>query len=613
MGAPATMASEHQLYSYTPSCTDTDGDQVMISLTSNTCGGNFTGGAFSFTPNESQGGTSCAIAFACTDGLELVTQSATIMIQEVNRPPVITNLPQTVSALWGRSGAYTITATDPDLPVQTITFSRTSTTCSFPVNVAANGTTSFTCGNAVETCSAVIAANDGVASSSATLNISCTNTPPTVSNVAISPNPIPQAGTQLTCNYTFNDADGDSNQSTVQWLVNGSVAGTGATFSNYQPNNTVACRVTPFDGVSTGTQVTSPTLTAPPPPIPAGGSSHTCAVHKGAAYCWGAGSSGQLGHNTTNSSNIPVQVQGLTSGVTFIAAGSSFSCAIHNGAAKCWGEGGSGQLGNNTTTSSNVPVQVQGLTSGVTAISLGAGFACAIHNGAAKCWGTNFSGQLGNNTTTSSNVPVQVQGLTSNVTFIELGDNHACAIQSGAARCWGSNGSGRLGNGTTTDSSVPVQVTGLTSGVTTLSGGWMHSCAVQNGAARCWGTNSLGRLGDPAFTDSFSNVPRLVPGLASGTTGVAAGDFHTCVIHNNAAKCWGSNSSGQLGDGTNNNATAPVQVQGLTSNTSSITTGWSHSCAVQSGVLKCWGSGSSGQLGNNAAGSTNSPVDSQLP
>jgi hypothetical protein len=43
----------------------------------------------------------------------------------------------------------------------------------------------------------------------------------------------------------------------------------------------------------------------------------------GAAKCWGYNSDGQLGNNSTDASLVPVQVQGLSNGVTEIAAGGS--------------------------------------------------------------------------------------------------------------------------------------------------------------------------------------------------------------------------------------------------------------------------------------------------
>jgi hypothetical protein len=97
--------------------------------------------------------------------------------------------------------------------------------------------------------------------------------------------------------------------------------------------------------------------------------------------------SGAIGDNSHNSSSVPVQVQGLTSGVTAVAAGgyqgfaADGSCAVVNGGAQCWGKNTYGTLGNDSTTDSPVPVQVQGLTSGVTAIARGQFHTCAIVNG----------------------------------------------------------------------------------------------------------------------------------------------------------------------------------------------------------------------------------------
>jgi alpha-tubulin suppressor-like RCC1 family protein len=68
---------------------------------------------------------------------------------------------------------------------------------------------------------------------------------------------------------------------------------------------------------------------------------------------------------------------------------------VINGSAECWGAGNHGQIGNNTTTNSLVPVQVQGLTSGVTATANGYNHSCALVNGSVRCWGNNSYGQLG--------------------------------------------------------------------------------------------------------------------------------------------------------------------------------------------------------------------------
>ena len=76
---------------------------------------------------------------------------------------------------------------------------------------------------------------------------------------------------------------------------------------------------------------------------------------------------------------------------------------------RCTQSGILSSLGNGTTTDSSTPVQVQGLTSGVTAMT-GDDHTCAIVTGRAWCWGDNEYGQLGNGTTMNSSTPIKVVG-----------------------------------------------------------------------------------------------------------------------------------------------------------------------------------------------------------
>jgi alpha-tubulin suppressor-like RCC1 family protein len=614
---PPTTGSEGTLLSYVVACQDPDGAPVTLSVApDDTCGGALTGATYAFVPGEHQGGTTCLLRVLCDDGEASEAQSSMVAIREVNIAPMFSSLPSITSTRASGMGSFLATATDADLPAQSLAFSLGSETCSFPVAVAGDGAISFICGAAAETCAVTVRVSDGDLSAQSDLTIACTDITPSVSGVAITPEPIPSAGAPLTCAYTFTDPNNSADQSTIEWLVGGQVTGMGQGFTAYGPADSVACRVTPRSSAANGAPVTSPALIAPAapttPPILASGGSHTCAIVNGGVQCWGGNASGQLGNTAANSSAVPVQVAGLTSGVTAISADAQHTCAIHNGAAKCWGDNNFGQLGNGTNINSPSPVQVTGLTSGVTAIAVGDVHTCAVHNGAAKCWGNNTSKQLGYPYSTS-NVPIQVTGLTSGVTAIAAGSNQSCAIHSGAAKCWGSNSRGALGNNSTTNSNAPVQVTGLTSGVTAIDTNRGRACAIHSGAAKCWGSGGLGALGNGATADS--SVPVQVTGLSSGVTALELGYDHACAIHSGALKCWGSDSQGQLGNGAASWpwTSSPVQVTGLTTDSLQLSVGARHTCAVHDAVAKCWGANTSGQLGNGATTDRSTPVLVSFP
>ena len=185
----------------------------------------------------------------------------------------------------------------------------------------------------------------------------------------------------------------------------------------------------------------------------AAGDSHTCALTAGGGVkCWGSNGMG----------STPVNIVGLSSGVTALAAGGGHACAVTaGGGVKCWGSNGSGELGDGTATPRSTPVDVVGLSSGVTALAAGYAHTCAVTaGGGVKCWGDNQATQLGDGTGAwQRTTPVDVVGLSSGVVALTAGWYHTCALTAGGGvKCWGWNTFGEMGDGTTTQRPTPVDV-----------------------------------------------------------------------------------------------------------------------------------------------------------
>lgn len=362
------------------------------------------------------------------------------------------------------------------------------------------------------------------------------------------------------------------------------------------------------------------------------GWSHGCAVLNGKVYCWGSNGRGQLGATslTALSSNIPVEVTGISTAVS-VTAGESHTCALlENGDVWCWGSNDDGQLGRSGSTSA--PAKVASLPA-ASAVSAGRAHTCALiaSTGGVMCWGYNdgFGGSLLGRQpgvgSTSDSTPGYVTNLQSGATRLSVGDGSACVVTTGkTVKCWGSNNLGRLGNDTltsTTETSGPTDVVNI-SGVASVSVGSNHACAItEAGKLWCWGSPFVGQLGaglgngagDQAAWLAVNNGQRPVEVVnARATTAkfldaqyVSTGANITCAVRTNStAACWGSNNNGELGTGgaSIEPLIAPVNLEGLT-DVSVVSAGNSYACAMSSlQVVKCWGMAglatNVGQLGN---------------
>lgn len=211
------------------------------------------------------------------------------------------------------------------------------------------------------------------------------------------------------------------------------------------------------------------------------------------------------------------------------------------------------------------------------------------------------------------------------VEAVDAGVAFTCAVKrESSVWCWGKNDKGQLGDGTKDDSLVPLQVsgpggTGSLGNVQTIVTGTNYVCALKNDSTVwCWGSNSEGQLGDGTKDDALTPLQVAGPGgsgYLAGAKSLAAGLTHTCAaLIDGSAWCWGKNSDGQLGDGVQIDSLVPVQVVGASgighlAGVQSVSIGEKHTCANDSsGNAWCWGKNDKGQLGDNSTTDSDTPV-----
>ena len=286
---------------------------------------------------------------------------------------------------------------------------------------------------------------------------------------------------------------------------------------------------------------------------------HTMAIKSdGSLWVWGQNRYGQLGNNTYEDSEIPIKIM---DDVMTISAGGHHSLALKkDGSLWGWGLNEQGQLGfkpNEEEIKQKTPIK---LMDNVAAVSAGAYYTMIIKKDG-SLWGSgggrthNEGGaSMGDGTFDAHYSFIKIMD---NVIAVSSGTIHTAAIKNdGSLWTWGNNG-GKLGNGTYKKSAIPVKVM---DDVIAVSAGESHTMAIKNdGSLWAWGQNYYGQIGDG--TNGWDATRTVPVKIMDEVSVVCVGAYHSLAIKTDGSLWgWGSNSKGELGDGTIENKLIPTKI-----------------------------------------------------
>ena len=338
------------------------------------------------------------------------------------------------------------------------------------------------------------------------------------------------------------------------------------------------------------------------------GIGHTCALLAGGRVkCWGENGEGELGLGDTQprgqqpgdmGDELPFVELGAGRTVTAISTGNTTTCALLDGGdIKCFGRNGAGQLGLGDKEArgdepgemgDDLPVVDLGAAAEAVAVSAGMNHVCALlGSGDIKCWGEGSGGALGQGDTDDrGGAPGQmgdalpVVPLAGPAIAVASGHQFSCAILADSrVQCWGRNGYGELGAGDKQSrgdqpnemgANLPFVDLGSDGAADQISASVTGACVRRvSGRTSCWGENAYGVLGvgdhnhrgdQPGEMGDALPVVELGAGLSA--VALSRSYLHACAaLSDGSAKCWGFNTSGDLGLGdTSNRGDAPGEM-----------------------------------------------------
>jgi hypothetical protein len=231
-GVPAS-ASIAELAAYTFTATATDGDLPAQPMTFSLAGTvpagasiNATTGAFTWTPSEAQGPGSYPFSVQVSDGVATTAAAITLTVTEVNAAPVLAGVPASATIPELAAYTFTATATDSDVPAQTLTFSLVNAPDGASIN-ATTGAFTWTPTEAQGPGSFAfsVRVNDGTANTDAAITIAVSegNSAPVLAGVPASAT-IPEL---VAYTFTATATDADLPAQTLTFSLVGAPTGAG--------------------------------------------------------------------------------------------------------------------------------------------------------------------------------------------------------------------------------------------------------------------------------------------------------------------------------------------------------------------------------------------------
>lgn len=390
-------------------------------------------------------------------------------------------------------------------------------------------------------------------------------------------------------------------------------------------------------------------------PIQVHAGNSTCIFFSGNSIkCWGLNGYGQLGLGDSRTRGLQVGDMGdklayvnfgTTDKVIQISSRGDHTCLLFDtNKVKCWGDNYYGQLGLGDANyrgdaademGQKLPYVNFGTTDKIVELAAGYFHSCILFDSnKVKCWGLNSSSQLGSGNTnnlgdaaieTGIGLPYVNLGTDEKILMLRAGGRHTCALfESNRLKCWGVNDSGQLGLGDTNNrgdtanemgANLPFIDFGVSEKIVDMRLGGNHSCVVfESQKMKCWGANAGGQLGYEDTTargtqaGDIGKLPFVDLGFSAKIDSISLGESHTCILlRPGYVKCWGLNSSGQLGLGDMNNRGDSkgemgknlefVTIEGVLP-ALALSAGKTHTCAILiNKTVKCWGENTNGQLG----------------